>query len=149
MLFFYTQLLEPPEEEWDGKYGAVIEIRERMGLPPGQKHTRMVRRALSAIAAGEGECGRGGGYEGSGGVPKLTMQEALIASRALRTGCGQNQATFKVNAWRQAKGTSSPSRHAGDRVAVPRGLRALARAVGGPVRGAGPAVGLGELRSMY
>ena len=75
-----------------------------MGLPPGQKHTRMVRRALSAIAAGEGECGRGGGYEGSGGVPKLTMQEALIASRALRTGCGQYQATFKVNAWRQAKG---------------------------------------------
>ena len=104
MFFFYTQLLEPPEEEWDGKYGAVLEIRERMGLPPGQKHTRMVRRALSAIAAGEGECGRGGGYEGSGGVPKLTMQEALIASRALRTGCGQYQATFKVNAWRQAKG---------------------------------------------
>ena len=33
MLFFYTQLLEPPEEEWDGKYGAVLEISERMGLP--------------------------------------------------------------------------------------------------------------------
>ena len=74
VLFFYTQLLEPPEEEWDGKYGAVIEIRERMGLPPGQKHTRMVRRALSAIAAGEGERGRGRGYEGSGGVPKLTCR---------------------------------------------------------------------------
>jgi hypothetical protein len=104
VLFFYTQLLEPPEEEWDGKHGTVLEIRKRMGLPPGQKHTRMIRRALSAIAAGEGERGRGGGYEGSGGVPKLTMQETLIAARALRTGCGQDQATFKVNAWRQAKG---------------------------------------------
>ena len=104
VLFFYTQLLEPPEEEWDGKHGTVLEIRKRMGLPPGQKHTRMIRRALSAIAAGEGERGRGGGYEGSGGLPKLTMQETLIAARALRTGCGQDQATFKVNAWRQAKG---------------------------------------------
>ena len=104
VLFFYTQLLEPPEEEWDGKHGTVLEIRKRMGLPPGQKHTRMIRRALSAIAAGEGERGRGGGYEGSGGVPKLTMQETLMAARALRTGCGQDQATFKVNAWRQAKG---------------------------------------------
>ena len=81
VLFFYTQLLEPPEEEWDGKHGTVLEIRKRMGLPPGQKHTRMIRRALSAIAAGEGERGRGRGYEGS--VPKLTMQEVLIAFHAL------------------------------------------------------------------
>ena len=112
MLFFYTQLLEPPEEEWDGKYGAVLEIRERMGLPPGQKHTRMVRRALSAIAAGEGERGRGGGYEGSGGVPKLTMQEALIASRALRTGCGHWTGPGHLQGQRVAPGQGQAARHA-------------------------------------
>ena len=61
-------------------------------------------RGLAAMATVPRERGRGGGYEGSGGVPKLTMQETLIAARALRTGCGQDQATFKVNAWRQAKG---------------------------------------------
>ena len=100
------QLGSPPEALWKGYHGTVPEICRILRLPTGRAgvgHRSVVYRTLRAIVLEEGDRGRGGGYEGQGQQEKLTINEALVAAHALRTGCGQQQAMHTVNAWRAKK----------------------------------------------
>lgn len=51
--YFYMMLNEPSELEWDGAGGTVLQIRDTMLLPRGEKHTKTIRRTLRAICSGE------------------------------------------------------------------------------------------------
>ena len=114
----YVQLNSPPEDMWhrgkEGYRGTVLKICDRLGWPcDDQKYTRLIWRTLRAIEAGQGERGRGGGYEGQGRDLKLTHGEALIVAHCLRQGQGQVQAMHVVQEWRETNGRPGKvTRHA-------------------------------------
>lgn len=109
--YFYERLGCPPALEWDGAGGVVLQIRDLMVLPVGQKHTKTIRRVLNAIVAGDT-------YDPAARAPrdvkehKLSDAEKRIAADCLIDGMGQWQAMHNVNAWRERRGLLPVSRSA-------------------------------------
>lgn len=97
--YFYMMLNEPSELEWDGAGGTVLQIRDTMLLPRGEKHTKTIRRTLRAICSGED-------YDASAHGPReskehlMSEAEKRIAADCLIDGMGQWQAMHHVNVWR-------------------------------------------------
>ena len=92
----YIQLGSSPEvllARSKGERGTVLNIRDCLRWPPEkQKHSRLIWRTLRAIQAGQGDRGRGGGYEGQAREFKLTRGEQLVAVSCLCKGHGQRLA---------------------------------------------------------
>ena len=109
--YFYERLGCPPEIEWDGSGGAVLQIRDLMQLPVGQKHTKTIRRVLHAIVDGDT-------YDPAARASrnvkehKLSEAEKRIAADCLIDGMGQWQAMYNVNAWRARRKLPPVSRTA-------------------------------------
>ena len=107
--YFYERLGCPPVLEWDGAGGVVLQIRDLMVLPVGQKHTKTIRRVLHAILDGDT-------YDPAARTPrdgkkhKLSEAEKRIAADCLIDGMGQWQAMYNVNAWRARRKLDPVSR---------------------------------------
>ena len=97
--YFYMMLNEPSELEWDGAGGTVLQIRDTMLLPRGEKHTKTIRRTLRAICSGED-------YDASAHGPReskehlMSEAEKRIAADGLIEAWASGQAMHHVNVWR-------------------------------------------------
>ncbi len=100
----------PPEAEWDGRDGAVVQLRNRLGLADNQTESRFIRHTMERIVAGDANFDAAVDTPTAQRALKMGLGEAKIAADCLVSGFGQWQAMHNVNARRAKKGLSLVSR---------------------------------------
>jgi len=99
---YLDKLGMPARSEWDGEYGTISIIRERLYMPKGSRKT--IRKVLETISAMGDNAGHYDGEQAHvGGQNKLILEDSAeleIAATAMEQGGSFTSATHDVNAYR-------------------------------------------------